>query len=54
MFNTKQSSPGEGKLPLKFGVIEIEQKPFFREPVILAIIEVKGCLKRNQSMRESI
>ena len=28
--NTKRSSPGEGKLPLKLAVIDIKPKPFFR------------------------
>ena len=47
MNNTKQSSPGEGKLSLKLVAIEIEPRPF-PEPVIPAIMEVKGCSNRNR------
>ena len=43
--NTKRSSPGEGKWSLKLVAIEIEPRLFFPEPIIPAIMEVKGCSK---------
>ena len=38
--NTKLSSPGEGKLPLKLAVIKMEP--------IQSFLQVKGCSKRNR------
>ena len=38
--NTKLSSPGEGKLPLKLAVIKMEPIQYF--------LQVKGCSKRNR------
>ena len=46
--NTKWLSPGEGKLPLKLAVIEIEPMPFFPTRSSRQSWKVKGCSKRNR------